>query len=148
VIDAILLGCFIAALYFDRSVYPATLCYALCVLYSVTLFDSHSAVLNHVIYGLIFIPACYFAKLKTSAMMLIYSSFHLAVAVDYLLYPEAVTILSYYYNYIQVLLALSIILISFKVRYNDNTIHYRCGRNSGFRLVNICNIQIYSEKKD
>lgn len=110
-IDALILGCFLVALYFNRSLYPAALSYAVCCLYIVAMFDSHSAVLNHVFYGLIFIPACFSANIRLAAGMLCYSTFHFVVALDYFLYPAFVTPISFMYQYMQVLLALSLIFV-------------------------------------
>ena len=135
------MGCLLAALYFNRDLLPAVVSYALVFLYSVTLFDSHTAVMNHTIYGLIFIPACYFATLRLSAGLLAYAVFNLVVAVDWILFPDAdMTVVSYFYDYVQILLVFSLIYLGKGTEYNDRN-------NNGFitDLVNSCNLQTHTK---
>ena len=139
--DIILMGCLLTAFYFNRDLLPAVVAYALVCLYSVTYFDGHSAVINHAIYGLIFIPACYFAKLRLSAGLLAYAVFNLIVALDWVFYPDAdMTVVSYLYDYVQILLVFSLIYLSKGKGYNDRN-------NNGFitDLVNICDIQAFTK---
>jgi len=132
-IDIVLISCFLAASYINKNNNPATVGYLLCLAYQFTLFDSHSAVVNHLIYGAIFIPMCYKAHTKLAYAMLIYSSFHLIVSIDYLMYPSSETLISSYYNYIQFTLAFSLILIGSGIQYNDARVDFNY-RVVGFNL--------------
>jgi hypothetical protein len=120
-IDLILIGLLISAFFLNRDILPALVAYSLCMAYQFTLFDHHSAVMNHVMYGLIFIPCIYFATMRLACAMLSYSLFHLVVAVDYFLFPSLNTVISVYYNYLQALLSLSLIYFSGVQRDNVNT---------------------------
>lgn len=141
--DAILMGCFLAALYFNKLMYPAVLSYAITCLYISTLFDSHSAVINHVIYGLIFIPPCFVATMRLSAAMLWYSTFHLVVAIDYFIYPETVTLISYLYNYMQIALAISLIYVGFEASHDStNSL-----RNRGYSFSGVGDIWHFQTHK-
>jgi hypothetical protein len=144
-IDVILGGLLLVALYFNRDMKPALLAYGLCIIYQNTFFDSHSPVINHVIYGLIFIPFCYFAKMRLASAMLIYSTFHFFVSVDYFLYPNAETWLSFIYNEIQIALTISLISIPKKVADNEHI--NRHSWHNIFRLVNIWDNQTHTQKK-
>jgi hypothetical protein len=118
VIDFVLMGLLIAGLYFNRNILPAVVAYGFCVAYQNTYFDDHSAVVNHLIYGLIFLPCLLFATMRLSWAMLLYAAFHLVVAIDYFLFPDSETLISLFYHIIQVLLVFS--LIYFGTRRADN----------------------------
>lgn len=121
-VDAVLLGLFLTAYFFNKRTLPALCAYFCCVLYQISpLFEYHNAVYIHVIYGSIFIPCIYFATLRQSIAMLAYSIFHWFVAFDYLANPTTDTLISIYYNEAQILLALSIILSGYRWGYNDDS---------------------------
>ena len=141
-IDLILVSCFLFASYLNRNNNPATVGYLLCLIYQGTLFDYHSAIVNHIIYGLIFIPMCYKAHTRLAYAMLIYSIFHSVVAIDYLFYPYSQTLLSVWYNYIQITLAFGLILTGSGVRYNDTRIDF----NTSVMGFNSWNFQTHTEK--
>jgi len=145
--DAILMGCFLAALYFNKLMYPAVLSYAVTCLYIFTLFDSHSAVINHVIYGLIFIPPCFVATMRLSAAMLCYSFFHLVVALDYFIYPETATIISYFYSAIQITLAINLIYVGFEASH-DSTNNVRNRIHSFLGMGNIWHFQTHQKPEN
>lgn len=144
-VDAVLLALFAVAFIFNNNMRPVLWAYALCVIYQITLFDHHSAVINHVIYGLIFIPFCYFATIKLAAAMLVYSTFQLFVSIDYYFYRYSDTIISASYNETQIILALCLILIG--LRKVDNGINNQFNWHDNPRLVNIWNNQTHSQKK-
>ena len=112
-IDYILLGSFFAALFINPKILPSLIAYALGVVYQFTLFDVHSDQMNHVIYGLIFIPAAFFVNIHQAKAICIYSGFHALYAVDAVVSGGYVTYFSIVYNYIQITLAFSIIVSSF-----------------------------------
>lgn len=131
------------AFYFNKNMAPAVLAYSLSVLYSLTILDWHSAVVNHIIYGLIFLPCCFLATIRLAAGLLSYAAFNLFVAVDWFLYPDASmqTVIGYSYDYIQITLALSLIYIGSGVRYDNRIIPDYIAR-----LFNLCNLQAHSKK--
>jgi len=145
VTDLLLLLAFAVASLVNEKIRPTFLAYSFCVAYQLTLFDYHSAVINHVIYGLIFIPFCYFAIIQLSTAMVVYSTFHLFVSIDYQLYRYSDTFLSNSYNEIQIILALSLILIGcLRV---DNGFNNKLSRYNFSGVVNIWNNQAHLQKK-
>ena len=142
-IDSVLMGCFCVALFFNKNIAPAMVAYSMCFIYQNTLFDSHSAVINHVIYGMIFIPCLYFATIRLSSAMLIYSAFHLAVAVDYFLFPADDTIISLNYDYIQILLSFGLIYFSGISLDNEPTDNCGFARHNNAGLDSLWNISTH-----
>ena len=142
-IDIIIMCCFAVALYFSRAFLPAFAAYSAAVIYSNTvMFDEHSAAMNHLIYGLIFIPVCYFATLRLAAGLLAYSIFNLFVAIDWLIYPDApATVISYVYDYVQVALAISLIFLGSRMQYNGIRNNYDDSTSD----LNLCNIQTHQK---
>ena len=135
------MGLLLLALCFNKNMLPAVVAYALCIVYQYTLFDYHSAVVNHVIYGVLFIPLVYFSSFMLGLAMFFYSVFHWVVAVDYFLYPSVETFISTNYNAMQVLLALSLIYTGLKRIQNGDIDNNKSALNSELRLVNLWHIQ-------
>ena len=142
-IDTIIICCLVVAFYFNRALLPAVAAYLATAFYSGTvMFDEHSAVVNHLIYGLIFIPACYFARMRLAAGLLAYSIFNLFVAIDWLIYPNApATVISYAYDYVQAGLAFSLIFLGSRMQYNEIRNNYDNSAGS----FNLCDIQTHQK---
>ena len=136
-----MISCFLAASYLNKHNNPATVGYLLCLLYQITLYDYHSAVVNHIVYSMVFIPMCYKANARLAYAMLIYSLFHLIVSIDYLFYPSSQTLISIWYNHIQITLAYGLILIGSGVRYNDAGVDF----DNSVRGFNPWNFQAHTE---
>ena len=142
-IDSVLMGCFCVALFFNKNIAPAMVAYFMCIVYQNTLFDSHSAVINHVIYGMLFIPCIYFATIRLSSAMLAYSAFHLVIAMDYFLFPFSDTIISMTYNYIQILLSFGLIYFSRIGWDNEPTDNCGFARHNNASLDSLWNISTH-----
>ena len=145
--DFILMGLLLLALCLNKNMLPAVVSYALCVVYQYTLFDDHSAVVNHVTYGVLFIPLVYFAVFRLSLAMFFYAVFHWVVAVDYLLYSNIETFISINYNVMQIVLAISLIYAGVKRGHNGATDNNQLALNSGLGLANIWNLQTPSNPR-
>ena len=142
-IDSVLMGCFCVALFFNKNIAPALVAYFMCIVYQNTLFDLHSEVINHVIYGMLFIPCIYFATIRLASAMLAYSAFHLVIAMDYFLFPFSDTIMSMTYDYIQVTLSFSLIYFSRKGWDNEPTNNSRFAKYNFSGLGSIWNISTH-----
>lgn len=146
-IDWLLLALFFAAYIFNKNALPSLAAYFLCVAYQQTLFDYHSAIVNHLIYSLIFISLSYFATLGKqfyqAYAICAYSLFHALYAVDWLVSDGYETLFSGIYSDTQIILALC--LVYFSVNREDNGIINKHPLNSGGGLGNIWHIQLYSK---
>ena len=143
-IDYVLMAAFAVSSLINRNALPSTVAYFCCIIYQNTLFDLHSAIANHLIYAVIFIPAAYFATMiksfKQAFAICVYSSFHTFYALDWLLNPNEYTYIAYSYNHMQVIIALCLIYFSFTGVQNGT--NYRRPVNfSGF-LDDLWNIYI------
>lgn len=124
-IDYVLMSAFLASSLINRNALPSTVAYFCCIIYQHTLFDSHSAIANHLIYAVIFIPAAYFATMiksfKQAFAICVYSSFHTIYAIDWLINPDEYTYIAYAYSHMQVFIALCLIYFSFDGVQNGNS---------------------------
>ena len=141
------MGLLLLALCLNKNMLPAVVSYALCVVYQYTLFDDHSAVVNHVTYGVLFIPLVYFAVFRLSLAMFFYAVFHWVVAVDYLLYSNIETFISINYNVMQIVLAISLIYAGVKRGDNGATDNNQFALDSEPGMVNIWNLQTPSNPR-
>lgn len=106
--------------------------------YQSTLFDSHSGVINHVIYGLAFISTAYFASKRLAFALCVYSTFQFFYALDYFIRPnDAITLFSSVYFVVHNLLNFLLILAMFDRGYNDSK---GCYRNAVFNPVRVVNL--------
>ena len=135
------------ALCLNKNMWPAVAAYFLCVVYQYSYFDSHSAVVNHVIYGVIFIPLVRFSTLKLSIAMLVYSAFHWIVAVDYLLFSDVDTFISNNYNIMQVLLSISLMYSGLKGAHNDGSNNYQYSGLDRPGMFNLWHIQTFTKTR-
>ena len=144
--DIILMALLCGGLFFNKKMLPAVVAYGLCVVYQYTLFEYDSAVMNHVMYGVIFIPFVYFATMRLAVGMLTYSAFHLIVAVDYFAYPDINTFVSNNYHFMQILLALSLIYIGARSIDNGASSISKLVRDRVFGLASLFNSSIFTNK--
>ena len=135
------MGLLTLALCFNKNMLPAVVAYALCIVYQYTLFDYHSAVVNHVVYGVLFIPLVYFATFRLGLSMFFYAVFHWVVAVDYLLYSNIETFISINYHAMQIVLAISLMYAGLERTYNGVTNSNKFALDSELGMVNIWHIQ-------
>jgi glucan phosphoethanolaminetransferase (alkaline phosphatase superfamily) len=121
--DWVLFALFFSAYLINKNALPAMVAYSFCLVYQITLFDYHSAVLNHVIYAVIFIPAAFFATItksfKYAYAICGYSLFHALYAIDWAFSGGYETVFSIYYYYAQAVLAIGIIYFSFEKGNNE-----------------------------
>ena len=122
-IDWVLFALFFSAYLINKNALPALVAYSFCLIYQITLFDYHSAVLNHVIYAVIFIPAAFFATMtksfKYAYAICVYATFHAFYSLDWMIHPYDESIMSLIYNESQIFIALSLIYFSFEKGNNE-----------------------------
>lgn len=117
--------------------------------YMSNLFDIHSGVINHVIYGISFVSTAYFASRKLYSVILIYSVFQLFYSLDYFLRPlQEVTIFSSVYFYAYILLNFMLILAMFERSYNDSSRNNRDAVFNTFGMVDLWHNQTYTKKSE
>ena len=145
--DLILMGLLLLALCFNKNMLPAVVGYLGFIIYQNTLFDGHSAAINHVIYGVIFIPCIYFATIRLAETMIVYSIFHFFVAIDYVFFAKTDTFISLDYHLIQIVLAISLIYIGTRRADNELTSDNRFAWNPNSRMVNLWNSQTYTKTR-
>ena len=141
------MGLLLLALCFNKNMLPVVVGYLGFIIYQNTLFDGHSPVINHVIYGVIFIPCIFFATIRLSEAMIVYSIFHLLVAVDYVFFAKTDTFISLDYHLVQIALAISLIYIGTGRADNERTSNNRFTWDHNSRLVNLWNSQTYTKTR-
>ena len=141
------MGLLTLALCINKNMLPAVVGYAGFIIYQNTLFDGHSAAINHVIYGVIFIPCIYFATIRLAEAMVVYTIFHFFVAVDYVFFAKVDTFISLDYNFIQIVLALSLIYIGTRRVDNEFTSSNRFTWDHKSGMVNLWNSQTHTKAR-
>lgn len=145
--DFVLLGLFLLALTFNKNMLPAVVAYFLCIVYQYTLFDSHSAVVNHVVYGVIFIPMIKYSSIKLAIGMLFYSVFHGVIGLDYFLFADVDTFVSNNYNFMQIALAISLIYSGSIRAHNDKSELGKHSSSDNIGGFNLWHIQTFTETR-
>ena len=117
--------------------------------YQSPLFDIHSGVINHVIYGVSFISTAYFASNRLAFMLCVYSTFQFFYAFDYFIRPnESITLFSSIYFVVHNLLNFLLILAMLDRGYNDSTGNNRNAVINPFSLVDLWNCYTHHKKSE
>ena len=123
--DLIIIGLFIAALFTNkRQVQISMSAYCCTVIYACLFLGKGEPYDDHIVYAALCVPFMLISGRVGAYGLCLYATFNIAVAIDYLFYPNVDTILSSNFTLLHLALAFCLVFSSLFGGYNGDRIHH------------------------